>query len=125
MVPLFGICTASLLTALSMLTIGRCAVRILFDLPLQTHRNLLEIVTQQKLIFNTLISRFLGFGDKVEKSHKVIPKMFFNHIKRDVRSITGRNLRRIMLDLCKDDISEIRKNDIKAIAHKNVKPDVS
>ena len=101
------------------------SMRVLFNLPLQTHRNLLPVVTQQKQIFSTLISRFLGFVDKVRKSHKIVPKLFFNHIKRDVRSTTGKNLRRIMLDLGKDDISEIRKKEVGNIYHNNIKPDKS
>ena len=58
-----------------------------------------------------LASRFLGFLVKIRESDKIIPKMLLNHVMRDVRSTTGSNLRKILLQTEKDDISELSKAD--------------
>ena len=87
------------------------AVRISFNLPLTTHRNLIEPVSQCRHLMTVLASRFLGFLGKICESDKVIPKMLLNHVKRDVRSTTGSNLRNILLLTDKDDISELSKAD--------------
>ena len=53
------------------------------------------------------MKRFLNFLYKIEISPKVAPKRLLNVIKTDNRSITGTNLRYIMLTLDKDSITDI------------------
>ena len=87
-------------------------MRIGFELPLTTHRNLIEPVTGRKHLYVNLLSRFVGFLDKVKKSSKIVPKILLSHIMSDVRSTTGSNLRKILIEIGKDDISKISRSDI-------------
>ena len=87
------------------------SVRVIFNLPLTTHRNLLEPITQSCHLLPLLVSRFLGFLEKIRESSKIVPKALLNLIMRDVRSTTGSNLRNILLCTEKDDISQLYKVD--------------
>lgn len=93
------------------------SVKIMFDLPLATHRHLIEPITNQKHVRIILVSRFLGFIDQIRKSEKIIPKMLLNLIKCDVRSTTGLNLRNIMLQTDKLSVDNLRKDDISSIMY--------
>ena len=89
------------------------SVKIMYDLPLATHRHLIEPITKHQHVRKTLASRFLGFIDQIKKSPKLIPRILLSQIQNDVRSTTGQNLRKLLLQtdklnvehLCKDDIS--------------------
>ena len=68
------------------------SVRIMHDLPLQTHRAFIEPVSKCKHLKFVLLERFLIFLDQIKKSKKSVPKHLLNFIKQDVRSTTGSNL---------------------------------
>ena len=91
------------------------AVRIMYDLPLQTHRYLIEPVSEVKHLKFVLIERFLGFLEQIQKSRKIIPKHILNYAKSDVRSITGSNARNILLLTEKHSIDDVSKYDIKEL----------
>ena len=93
------------------------SVRLMLGLPLTTHRYFLEPLAGLQHIKFTLISRFLGFITQIEKSHKILPNILLQSIKRDCRSVTGSNLRNILLLSRKDDISEVSRADIKAMIY--------
>ena len=69
----------------------------MFDLPLTTHRNLIEPLSGYPHLKSVLVKRFLNFTAQIEKSSKSIPKQLLTWIREDVRSTTGNNLRKIML----------------------------
>jgi hypothetical protein len=50
--------------------------------------------------------------DKIRKSKKQILKNIFSVIERDVRSTTGQNLRMLMLQCDRSDLSEIQLSDM-------------
>ena len=89
----------------------------MFDLPYATHRHLIEPITGHSHVRLTLASRFLGFMDQIKKSQTIIPKMLLSHIQCDVRSTTGYNLRKIMLQTDKLNVSELRKDDISKLKY--------
>ena len=84
----------------------------MFGLPLQTHRNLIEVITKRKHLMTVLYARYLSFIQQVQKSAKIVPKMLLNLIMNDVRSCTGNNLRNIMLLTDKDKVKDILRSDI-------------
>ena len=88
------------------------SIRCMFDLPLQTHRNLIEPVSGMKHLKFLLMKRFVSFLNQIEKSTKYAPKQLLEIIKRDTRSVTGSNLRNIMLLTEKDTIEEINGSEI-------------
>ena len=67
-----------------------------------------------------LIERFLGFIEQINKSRKAIPKHVLNYVKHDVRSVTGSNLRNILLLTDKDTVEEINSIDIKKLKYHEV-----
>ena len=99
------------------------SVKIMFDLPYATHRHLIEPVTGHTHVRTTLVSRFLGFIDQIKKSQKLIPKMFLNHIENDARSVTGNNLRRIMLQTNKLSVDSLCKSDCLDLLYHPTRPE--
>ena len=93
------------------------SVRIMLGVPLTTHRYFLEPLSGLKHLKFTLISRFLGFISQIEKSKKILPNVLLQLIKRDCRSITGSNLRNILLMSSKDDISDLTRTDIDSMVY--------
>ena len=88
------------------------SVRIMLGLPLNTHRYFLEPLTDLQHLKFTLISRFLGFISQIKKSHKILPKILLQTIRKDCRSVTGSNLRNILLMSRKDDIDQLSRADV-------------
>ena len=99
------------------------AVRLMFDLPLETHRFLIEPISQTKHLKFVLLERFLNFLKQIENSPKKIPKQLLSFIKHDVRSTTGSNLRNILLMTNKSTINDVTKEDIKTLKYKECEPE--
>ena len=73
------------------------AVRKVYDLPVRTHRYLVEPISDHEHLAKTLIRRFISFISQIENSSKCVVKQLFNLVKSDARSITGGNIRKIKL----------------------------
>ena len=91
------------------------SIRIMLGVPLNTHRFFLEPLSGLNHVKFILISRFLGFISQIEKSQKVLPKTLLQLIRNDCRSVTGSNLRNILLLSNKDDTSHLTQTDIKSM----------
>jgi hypothetical protein len=87
------------------------SVRLMCDLPLQTHRYFLEPLAQTRQLKFVLLKRFLSFILQIENSQKTLPKLLLQTVKRDCRSVTGSNLRNILLLTRKDTIEELVPDD--------------
>ena len=76
------------------------------DLPYATHRYLIEPVSEQKHMSIQLIQNFVGFMEKIRNSTKQILKMLYQITRKDVKTVTGSNLRNILCltDLCDVDM---------------------
>jgi hypothetical protein len=73
------------------------AVRVMFDPQMQTHKYLIEPVSQAKHLEIVLIERFLSFLNQTEKSKKLIPKQLLSFVKHDARLTTDSELQNILL----------------------------
>ena len=87
-------------------------MKIMMGLPYATHRSLIEPLSGQKPLKNILISRFLGFMEKISKSNKKGLIMLMETSRRDVRSVTGSNYRNIMLLTGKCRVSDVCRGDV-------------
>ena len=96
------------------------SVRLIFDVPLTTHRFFLEPLADSRHLKNILMKRFLGFIQQIEKSPKLLPNILLQAVKRDCRSTTGSNLRNIMLLTTKDDITKLVPSDALEILYQPV-----
>ena len=88
------------------------SVKSMFNLPIETHRNLIESVTRRNHLRTVLMSRFTNFLKQVSNSQKIVPKMLLSAIKYDARSVTGSNIRKILLLSGKLNIGEVTKRDL-------------
>ena len=89
------------------------AVRLMYNLPLQAHRYFIEPMSEVNHLKFILIERFLGFIDQIHKPGKTIPKHILKYKEHDVRSVTGSNLRNILLLTDKHTVEEIDKHDVR------------
>ena len=63
------------------------------------------------------MTRFFNFIGQIRNSPKRVPKLLLNLIQLDVRSITGSNFRRILLETEKLCVCELEKKDIMNIEY--------
>ena len=91
------------------------SVKVMMDLPYATHRSLIEPLTKERHLKKVLISRFLTFMELITKSKKQRIKMLMETAMKDVRSVTGANLRNIMLLMGKTSVGEIKRVDVENI----------
>ena len=87
------------------------SVKVMLDLPLSTHRSLIQPLTGVEHVKLSLIKRFLGFLDKIRCSNKKALNMLLQEAMMDVRSVTGANLRNIMLLVDKKNVKEVKTED--------------
>ena len=97
------------------------SVKVMFDLPYATHIWLIEPVSDSTHVQRLLVNRFLNFIKQIEKSSKFVTKMLLRTIKTSVKSVTGYNLRRIMLELGKTNIDQLNNVGIDNIEYQPVK----
>ena len=80
--------------------------RIMLSLPRTTHRYFIEPLSKTPHIIKSLKTRFLNFISKIYKSKKEVLRRVLSSIERDCRSTTGRNIRKLKLQL--DDFDQRR-----------------
>ena len=95
----------------------------MYSLPIQTHRYFVEPISEQVHIRNILMKRFLGLLDLIRKCPKLSLRSFLSVIEHDTRSITGMNLRNILLltDRCR--IENLTTQDITNIHYHQITED--
>ena len=79
----------------------------MLDLPYATHRSLIQPLTGATHVKLVLIKRFLGFLEKIRVSSKKALNMLVMEAMKDVRSVTGRNFRNIMLLAGKSRVKDV------------------
>ena len=88
------------------------SMRVMYDLPLQTHRYFVEAISQKPHGKIVMIKNFLRFCELIIQSEKVALKSVFLAVRRNVQSGTGRNLRKIMNLTNKTDICELNSAEV-------------
>ena len=92
-------------------------IKITYDLPYPTHRNLLPDISNVKPLRVTLAKRLLSFFEKIKKSEKSVLRNTLNVVESDVRTVTGRNLRSI-LQLCdKSTVQQLCPSDMDTVSY--------
>ena len=88
------------------------SVKCTMNLPFETHRCLIEALSEQQHLKWHLINRFLSFLASMDKSKKPLLRVLKEATERDTMSRTGRHLREILLLVGKNDISELSRSDV-------------
>ena len=91
----------------------------MFGLHRETHGYLVEAVSEKPHLKTILISKFFFYWPD-KKSKKIALKELYNTIKEDTQSITGNNLRRIILLCDKNNADELETNDENGILYKPI-----
>ena len=86
-------------------------IKILYDLPIDTHRNLIEPISGTRHMKIVLQKRLLSFITQIKKSTKQLPKQMYNLVRDDVRSTTGKSLRGILLQTNKVHVEQLNTSD--------------
>ena len=118
--PLWDLVGKSVLTFESSYNQG---IKTMFALPIETHRNLIEPISGHSHMRKTLISRFLGFIGQIRASKNTVPRLLLSQISHDVRSVTGKNMRNILLQTDKYDVDELTKSDVSGIKYFPIDPE--
>ena len=73
------------------------SIKIMYDLPLATHRFFIEPLSGVPHMRRILVRRYLSFIENIRRSSKVALNQLLELVQRDVRLTTGVNLRLIMI----------------------------
>ena len=87
------------------------AMRLMLDIPRESHKYLIEPLSKTAHIRIVLVKRFLTFIEQIRKSNKSASKFLLETILHDTGSTTGSNLRNILLQTVKTDVSELCPQD--------------
>ena len=93
------------------------AMRLMLDLPRETHRYFIEPLSNTFHIRKILIQRFLKFIRQIRNSNKKSTKFLLNAIMEDTSSTTGSNLRNILIQTSKFSIHDLVPNDALSIEY--------
>jgi hypothetical protein len=91
--------------------------RVMYNLPRETHRYFVEPISRKPHARNMILKRFLRFTELILKSNKSSLIRVFKMIRRDVQSVTGNNLRKIMIMTGKSDIEDLCAKDISKVEY--------
>ena len=64
----------------------------------------------------TLAKRFLSFTEKLRKSEKPVLRHMISLVENNVNTVTGRNLRRILLLTNRPTIQQLRPSDLDTVS---------
>ena len=85
--------------------------RIMLGIPRNSHRYFIEPLSDTKHITFSLFKRYIKFVDSIESSSKSVRKRMLRIVRRDCRSNTGKNLRKLMRIAGKTSIDDLKKGD--------------
>ena len=93
-------------------------IKITYDLPYPTHRNILPVISNVRPLRVTLAQRLLTFIEKIKKSDKNVLRSTLSVVESDSRTVTGRNLRGI-LQLCeKSTVKQLCPSDMDTVLYR-------
>ena len=93
--------------------------RIMLGIPRNSHRYFIEPLSETKHITFSLLKRYIKFVDSIESSKSVLRKMLFI-VRRDCRSNTGQNLRKLMKIAGKTRIDDLKKGDFDDLVYNEI-----
>ena len=88
--------------------------RRMFELPMDTHCYLVEPVSEQTHARTLMAKRFLNFTQALRTSKKSSLRNLLKVVEFDCRSVTGYNLRTILLKSSADSIQELKPHHVTA-----------
>ena len=96
-------------------------MRLMLDLPRGTHRRMIEPLSRVTHIKFILVKRFLSFLQQIKNSTKNATKFLLDSILLDANSVTGSNLRNILLMTDKASIHHLVPDDVLNMRYHQIK----
>ena len=96
------------------------SVKLMFNLPLPTHRYFVEPLTEQPHLQKLLFRRYLAFISRIENSAKRPLRTLLRLSRKDLRTTTGRNLRLLMILLGKNSVDDLSVDDIDSLEYHTI-----
>ena len=90
------------------------AIRRIFNLPRESHCYLIEGVSDYPHVRTLLTRRFLSFIQSIRSSKKEALREVLRVVEYDTNSVTGRNLRNILLKTNQDNVRNLKPSDYRA-----------
>ena len=91
--------------------------RLMLDTPRTTHKYFIEPLSKTQHISKSLKKRFINFVNKVRTSRKNFLRRVLYEIETDCRSITGRNIRKMLLS---NDVLRLQDIDTNLIPYNTI-----
>jgi len=92
------------------------AVKVLFDLPRETHRYFIEPISENMHLKSLLCSRYVSFYTSLQKSMKLSIRFLANISVNNVQTVLGNNMFNIAHE-CNVDICDLSSNIVKKNMH--------
>jgi hypothetical protein len=92
-------------------------IKITYDLPYATHRNLLPVISGAKPLRITLAKRLIAFTERIRNSDKSVLRRILTLVESDARTVTGRNLRSVLLLTDKARINQLQPSDMELVSY--------
>ena len=99
--------------AVSLTKSWNVSVRRMFNLPRETHCYLIEAISNQDHARTLLDRRFLSFVQAIRTSKTNVLRSLLRVVECDTQSVSGRNLRSILLRTAVKDFRKLRPDDVK------------
>ena len=99
------------------------SIKLMYDIPLATHRFFIEPLTGVPHLSRILVRRFLSFIEKIQNSSKLALKQLLEIVMKDVRMTTGANLRSIMIKTGMNRVEDLKAGKVDIEYHKVEKTD--
>ena len=96
------------------------SIKLMFDLPLQTHHYFICPISESQHVKHMLIKRFISFTLKLESSKKCSVRHLYKVVKNDAQTTTGSNIRNIQILIGKED-QKLSPNDAMKVKYHEVK----
>ena len=96
------------------------SVKIMANLPIQTHRYLIEPISDTRHMKLKIIKYFLNFINSIRNSAKHVLRQLLSLSKDDVRTTTGQNLRNILLLTNKQHVDDLHPGLVDGIEYHKI-----
>ena len=98
----------------SIISTWSVSVKHMWDIPIQSHRYLMEPLGGTHLK-TMLYSRFIKFIKSIQSGNKLAAKLLLEMIKDNTETITGRNIKIILMELNKSNINQIDNKSLRGL----------
>ena len=96
------------------------SIKIMAGVPIQTHRYLIEPLRGKEHMKMELIRNYLGFVKRLRNSSKPILRVLYSICSKDARTVTGSNLRNILLLTNETQVDKLRSNMVDNIKYRQI-----